>query len=116
MVSYGCAIAIFLQSCILNGIFTQYFLVFCKLSSFLLCAHSLPGHGAGGCNAVGAEIGWGACSTPQPPAAPMGRAGCSAVGAHPEGRGSPAMCPKTLGKGRMCSGPSHISPENFLLY
>lgn len=34
MVSYGCAIAIFLQSCILNGIFTQYFLVFCKLSCF----------------------------------------------------------------------------------
>lgn len=62
------------------------------------------------------KLGEGAAAQPQHPAAPMGRAGCTAVGAHPKRRGSPAMCPKTLGKGMMCSGPSHISPENFLLY
>lgn len=116
VVSYGCAIAIVLQSSILNGIFTQYFLVFCKLSCFCAVHTACQGMVLVAVVQWVLKLGEGAAAQPQHPAASMGRAGCTALGAHPERRGSPAMCPKSLEKGTMCSGTSHISPENFLLH
>lgn len=100
MVSYGCAIAIFLQSSILNGIFTQYFLVFCKLSC--LCSVHTACQGMVRVAVVQwvLKLGEGAAAQPQHPAAPMGRAraGYTAVGAHPERRGQPCHVPQNTGK------------------
>lgn len=111
---------IFLHSYVLNCIFTQHILVFCKQSWLLLREHSLSGCSEGGCGEAGAiDQAWS-----QHQAALWSRGWLQqSLEALPVGRGIPLLCRPGAGtrcpphwRGRDMLGTlSHFTRKCFIL-